>query len=93
MPTTRHNLNMGDLGEWNVEIEYKYTPATPDVMYLRNGDPGHPGDPAEISLISVKGMPSVEELEARLAEFLQLDDDFYEKADAIHREARYGSED
>lgn len=29
-------------------VEYDYSPSTPDVFYLRNGDPGHPGDPEEI---------------------------------------------
>ena len=27
-----------------------YTPSTPDVMYQRNGDPGWPGDPAELDV-------------------------------------------
>lgn len=26
-----------------------YHPATPDVPYLRNGDPGYPGDPEEVT--------------------------------------------
>lgn len=30
------------------EITFTYMPATPDVFYLRNGDPGYPGDPAEV---------------------------------------------
>ena len=29
-----------------VTVEYTFSPATPDVFYLRNGDPGYPGDPA-----------------------------------------------
>jgi hypothetical protein len=31
-------------------VEGKYSPATPDVHYLRNGDPGQPGDPAEFEV-------------------------------------------
>lgn len=27
-----------------------YTPATPDVMYMKNGDPGYPGDPEELEI-------------------------------------------
>lgn len=27
-----------------------YTPGTPDVWYLPNGDPGYPGDPAELEI-------------------------------------------
>ena len=34
------------------EAQGSYTPGTPDVMYLRNGDPGHPGDPPEFYLNS-----------------------------------------
>ena len=30
------------------EGELEYQPATPDVWYLSNGDPGYPGDPAEV---------------------------------------------
>lgn len=36
-----------------LEVTGKYSPATPDVFYLRNGDPGHPGDPEEFSISSV----------------------------------------
>lgn len=32
------------------EVTYTYSPATPDVWYLRNGDPGYPGDPAEADI-------------------------------------------
>lgn len=28
----------------------EYSPGTPDVWYLRNGDPGYPGDPPEIDI-------------------------------------------
>ena len=36
------------------EVEFSYIPGTPDVLYLPNGDPGYPGDPAELELISVQ---------------------------------------
>jgi hypothetical protein len=36
-----------------IEIEADYTPPTPDVHYLRNGDPGHPGEPEEVEFLSV----------------------------------------
>ena len=35
-------------------IEFSYSPGTPDVWYLPNGDPGYPGDPAEIDIISIE---------------------------------------
>ena len=34
-------------------IEGNYTPGRPAVMYLRNGDPGYPADPAEFELTEV----------------------------------------
>ena len=37
-----------------VEVEFDYFPGTPDVMYMRNGDPGYPGDPEEVSVIEAK---------------------------------------
>jgi hypothetical protein len=44
-------LDLNDLGE-NIEAEviYDYTPSTPDVYYMSNGDPGYPGDPEEIEI-------------------------------------------
>ena len=38
------------IGEQDFEVEFYYTPGTPDVMYLPNGDPGYPGDPEELEL-------------------------------------------
>lgn len=35
------------------DIEYNYTPGTPDVLHLPNGDPGYPGDPPEVELGNV----------------------------------------
>lgn len=40
--------------EADVEVEYSYSPATPDVWYLPNGDPGYPGDPEEAEVLSIK---------------------------------------
>ena len=31
----------------------EYYPATPDVHYMRNGDPGYPGDSAEFNVLAV----------------------------------------
>jgi len=38
-----------------VWVSYSYTPAEPMVWTYRNGDPGHPGSPAEVELLSVEG--------------------------------------
>ena len=40
--------------EWNnkkCEFTGEYIFPTPDVWYLRNGDPGYPGDPSELGTI------------------------------------------
>ena len=39
--------------ELEVYVEFDYWPATPDVMYLPNGDPGYPGDPEELEVTKV----------------------------------------
>jgi hypothetical protein len=41
------NLN-GESVTLELEVEYSYSPGTPDVHYLPNGDPGYPGDPPEV---------------------------------------------
>jgi hypothetical protein len=46
-------LDLGVLGERDVEVCFDYYPGTPDVMYLSNGDPGYPGDPDEANITSV----------------------------------------
>lgn len=35
-------------------ITGEYSPATPDVFYLSNGDPGYPGDPEEFEVTKVE---------------------------------------
>ncbi len=37
----------------DAEVTGTYTRGTKDVMYHRNGDPGEPGDPAEVEVESV----------------------------------------
>lgn len=39
--------------EGELFVKYKYYPGTRDVYYLRNGDPGYPGDPAECEILEV----------------------------------------
>lgn len=52
--TFRTTLDFGCLGERDVEVTGIYTPGTPAVMYLRNGDPGYPEEPAEFEGESIK---------------------------------------
>lgn len=40
--------------ELELSYDFTYRPATPDVMYLWNGDPGYPGDPEEIDTIKLE---------------------------------------
>jgi len=46
-------LDFGCLGEHDVEVSYAYSPGRPGKMYLRNGDPGYPDEPAELEILSV----------------------------------------
>jgi len=36
-----------------VEIHYHYIPGHPAVMYLSNGDPGYPEEPADVEIFAV----------------------------------------
>lgn len=40
--------------ETEYEITVSYSPSTPDVWYMANGDPGYPGDPEECEILSIK---------------------------------------
>ena len=39
-----------EVGGQQLRCEYDYSPGTPDVHYLPNGDPGYPGDPEEFTV-------------------------------------------
>lgn len=41
-------------GEQECRITFRHTPGRPARWYLRNGDPGYPADPAEVSLHEVE---------------------------------------
>jgi hypothetical protein len=55
-----------DGAELAVMVSGMYSPATPDVHYLRNGDPGHPGDPEEVD--DIKAMDAATGAEIELSE-------------------------
>ena len=40
-------------GPLALNITYDFSPATPDVFYRHNGDPGDPGTAAELSITSI----------------------------------------
>jgi hypothetical protein len=42
-----------EFGGKKLLCEIDYSPSTPDVMYLPNGDPGYPGDPEEFEITKV----------------------------------------
>ena len=41
------------------EVTFTFTSGRPAVMYLRNGDPGYPADPAEVEFVSARVEPGV----------------------------------
>ena len=43
-----------DDGEVEIEVEFRFYPGSPAVMYLSNGDPGYPAEGPEIEIISAK---------------------------------------
>ncbi len=51
--TLPYTFDAGEAGEFEVEVHFTYSPGTPDVMYMPNGDPGYPGDPAEYEVQKV----------------------------------------
>lgn len=58
MATSKHeyhtSIDLGALGELDCIIHFNYSPGTPDRMYLPNGDPGYPGDPSEVDILSLE---------------------------------------
>lgn len=79
MPFTKYyNISLDLLGE-AFDVDVNYAPATPDRMYLPNGDPGYPGDPAEYELRAVRwhspeGLVDI----TPLWDALELDSRFYD---------------
>ena len=83
-------LDFGDLGEQEVEVTGNYSPGSPAVLYLRNGDPGYPAEPPEFELEEMKllcdgpkgsGKLAVVKLPSSLLDFLDQDvqDSLWEK--------------
>lgn len=48
------DIELKDGSKVKVEIKYSFTPGTPDVPYLSNGDPGYPGDGEEVDIGDIK---------------------------------------
>lgn len=46
-------LGQGIDAEIDLTINYDYYRETPDVYYMSNGDPGYPGEPAEIDITDI----------------------------------------
>ena len=55
--------------EDDYEADLEVSPSTRDVFYLRNGDPGYPGDPLEIEIIRLVKLPDKEITVASEIEF------------------------
>ena len=56
-----------------LEIQFSYTPGRPAVMYLPNGDPGYPADPAEVDIeeIHVWGVDVTKSVPDRIYDYLK----------------------
>lgn len=69
---TDNDFGLGIDAEIELKIDYHYYPATPDVMYMSNGDPGYPGDPEEVNVINVSydGKLS-DDLKQQIVEYLE----------------------
>jgi len=53
-PGTTVTVNLDGQGfDLEFEVVAHYSPGTPDVFYLPNGDPGYPGDPAELDITRI----------------------------------------
>lgn len=46
-------LDFGNLGEHEVQVDYTYSAGRPGKMYMPNGDPGYPDEPAEAEILNV----------------------------------------
>ena len=46
-------LDFGALGEQEVPVDYTYSAGRPGKMYMPNGDPGYPEEPAEAEILNV----------------------------------------
>jgi hypothetical protein len=80
MSTITHRIDLGDLGEVDLLIEYEYTPGAPGKCY---GPPEacYPPEDDEISFISVKlwGEYPTGQFFEKLAQFLEDDDALVQK--------------
>ena len=52
MGWSSHTLDTSIDGS-DVQVDFEYHPAVPGRMYMRNGDPGYPDEPAEVEILSV----------------------------------------
>ena len=46
-------LDFGVLGEHEVQVDYTYSAGRPGKMYMPNGAPGYPDEPAEVEIVTV----------------------------------------
>jgi cysteinyl-tRNA synthetase len=46
-------LDFGNLGEHEVQVDYTYSAGRPGKMYMPNGDPGYPDEPAEAEILQL----------------------------------------
>lgn len=56
-----HHIQTLELDSAKLEVSFDYSPSTPDVFYLPNGDPGYPGEPESIDLCEVFLLHEIED--------------------------------
>ena len=66
-------------------FQVEYAPGTPDVMYLSNGDPGYPGDPAECSVLKAWRVDTAAPLtEDSFRDWSRVEDALYDAANTAY---------
>jgi hypothetical protein len=93
-------LGQGEESEVDLSVNYDYYKETPDVYYMSNGDPGYPGDPAEIDITDVFATSNLDVVKRlgdigvkrRLIEILSEDERFKDAAVTQEIESDYGGD-
>lgn len=83
-PTTTYTLDLGAGGEHDVLIEYDYSPGFAGTMYLSNGDPGDPPEPAEV--IVMQATLDGRDITWLVQDYLEESDNFMEHVADIYNE-------
>lgn len=84
---TRMDDNAGMEVDVPVRVFYSFTPGYPGCWYLRNGDPGHPPEPAEVEIERVT-LFNDSEIKLSDAEYERIEDEIIEREEGMAHERR-----